>query len=176
MELEKGLQTLQEIKAPEGLKKRIHGMAADLPPKHRGLYFPLVAFQMAIVAVVLFVLIGLGSGVVVAAKGSHPGSPLYPVRQIIEKVPAPFVRPTVTATPTPVRPSATPTVTPNEEKKSNEGKEKEQEKKVNSYEKKDVKGISTQTAVTEKQYKKTSRVEKFFRKFFHKDNSSKQNK
>ncbi len=172
MELEKQLQQLQSIKATKGLINRIHGMASDLPTKHRGVYFPLVAFQAAVVMGVLLLLIGLGSGVVAAAKGSHPGSPFYPVKEMIEKIPG--GKPSITQTITPSRvpslaPKAdvSPTLKVEKHDIPEEKTKKEEHKKENTSEKKeDVKGMTTIVTDETKLEKAQENVQNLFKKVF----------
>lgn len=80
------LQDLHFVHAPKLLHKKVAGMVDLLPEKHHGFYLPLFAFQSAFVLGVVALIVGLGSGVVVAAKESHPGTPFYSVKQLIQKV------------------------------------------------------------------------------------------
>lgn len=141
MKTEKMIRQLERIEAPQSLKERVHGMVGDLPAKHRGIFFPLIAFQAAVVVGVLLLLVGLGSGVVVAAKGSHPGSPLYSVRQIIEKVPVVLQKPSLPPTRVIPQATTTPAFSP---KRERHAEEKDPEREVqNRKEEKDVEGIHT---------------------------------
>ncbi len=109
------VQELQDMQylwhAPKTLHDNLLSMTGRLPDKHRGFYFPLFAFQMALVGIVALVLVGLGSGVVLAARGSNPGTPFYRVRQLIQKVVPQIVQeepsPTPTITPLPTLPAPT---------------------------------------------------------------------
>lgn len=85
MKLKQQLQTLQEIKASDSLKNRIHETVNNLPAKSRRLYFPLVTFQAAFALVILLIVVGIGSGLVAGVKQSHPGTLLYPVKELIQK-------------------------------------------------------------------------------------------
>ena len=98
--------------ASVGLHEKIAGMVMDLPDHPKKFYFPVFAFQMAIAVTVLVVLIGLPAGLVVAAKGSQPGTPFYSVKKVLQKI-APQVveEPSVLPTPAINKPIMQPTPT-----------------------------------------------------------------
>lgn len=79
----KTLNSLQEVQARESLKKRIHSLEQSLPYGEVMPRMSLTMFRVAFAGIVVVLLLGLGSGVVAAAKGSHPGSLLYPLKKAI---------------------------------------------------------------------------------------------
>ncbi|HEX7041864.1 MAG TPA: hypothetical protein VF189_01310 [Patescibacteria group bacterium] len=173
--IEEKLKMLSSIKASNNLKKRIHVMTNDLPSLHRGFYFPLFAFQSAVIATVIIVLVGLGSGFVVAAEGSNPGNLFYPVKKIIQKVPVPFIQEIPTTIPTVMPTIALPSATPSpEEKHENKNMNNpyinNQDPKQNDNENKNqtVEGVSTATGGQEnKDSHQKGPVEKFIQFLFH---------
>lgn len=86
MDIEKKLQTLQEINAPDSLRKRIHGLTHVLPTNRRGFYFPLFAMQHAVAFAVLLLVVGIGGGFVASVSFAQPQTPLYPVRMAVQQV------------------------------------------------------------------------------------------
>lgn len=81
--IEELIQKIQEVKASAALEKRIENSIFSLPSYRTGFNYPLIAFRVALASIILFVVAGLGSGVVVAAQGSHPGSLLFPLKKAI---------------------------------------------------------------------------------------------
>lgn len=99
--IEKELKNLQKITPDSAFYDRMHAMVADLPDLRPRAAAPLIAFRLALVAVVLLVLGSLGTGVLLAAKGSNPGSILYPIKQVVDTHHVPFFS-TPVASPTAV--------------------------------------------------------------------------
>ncbi len=106
--IEKKLKTLQAIQPDGAFRDRLHAMVADLPDLRPRAAAPLIAFRLAFVVVVLFVLGSLGTGVLLAAKGSNPGSILYPLKQAVDTHHVPFFSIPVAS------PTAVPTVVPSQ--------------------------------------------------------------
>ena len=109
-EIMQQLQDMQYVHASKELHEQIVSTVGELPDKHTGFYFPLVAFRLALVGVLLLLVVGLGSSVVLAAKGSNPGTPLYPVKQLIKKIAPQIIGLQEATSPTP--PPAFPSITP----------------------------------------------------------------
>lgn len=129
----------RHIVASDKLHDDIGVMTRDLAVVRQGFYFPLFALQAAMASIVLIVLVSIGSGVVVAAKGTHPGSPFYPVKQALHAI-APAVVP-ADVTPTLTQSAPTPIPVIHQEEKQ---EKKEQRRHIllqNDDEEKDVKGI-----------------------------------
>ena len=132
------LSQLRSVNAPDHVYDNIEHAMQTLPGKPRGFYFPLVAFQLAVGVVVVLLLVGTGSGIVLAAVGSNPGTPLYPVKKVLQRV-APqvvqhFAQVIPTATPTPTAMPIKHIQRPTESEKQNPHNDKQQ---------KDVRGIET---------------------------------
>ncbi len=106
--IEKQLRTLRSIAADEAFHVRLQAMAGDLPDLRPRSVVPLVAFRLALAGITLLLLGSLGTGVLLAAKGSNPGSVLYPLKQVVDTHHVPFF-----STPA-ASPTAVPTSTPQE--------------------------------------------------------------
>lgn len=123
------IRILQREKASEHLHEKVHSMVSLLPEKHSGFYFPLFAFRLGIVAMVLILCIVATSGVIVAAQQSRSGTPLYPVKVLMQRVVPAFIQqkqvqgivaPTPTPTMQAVTPSPTSSVDEQKKEKKNE--------------------------------------------------------
>lgn len=99
MNIERDLQQLQNIRPSKKLAYRIESLAHSLPERS-GVNMPLVAFRLALAVGIFFIITSMGTGVLLAAKGSNKGSVLYPIRQTLERHNVPFFAPTTTPTPT----------------------------------------------------------------------------
>ena len=109
-ELLQQLKNIRQMKAPERLHTFVHTQRGLLPSKHTGFYFPLVAFRIGFVVAVLLLVVFATGGIVVAATHSSTGTPLYPVKVLIQKVAPAIVKQqeiqgaiAPTFTPTPIR-------------------------------------------------------------------------
>ena len=80
--LENQLQKVEEVKSHSRLRKRLTVLIDDLPYSV-GPNYPLFTFRLAIAGLLLFLLTGLGTGVVLGAKGSNQGSLLFPLKKVI---------------------------------------------------------------------------------------------
>src|SRR5258706_1553145 len=80
--IEKKLQSLQEIGAGVSLHKRIKNSIFSLPISI-GFNYPLIAFRLALTAFILFIVGGSLSGIGVAARGSSQDSVLFPIKRAI---------------------------------------------------------------------------------------------
>lgn len=95
MNIENTVHQLQKIVPSKKLTYRITQMASDLPIRSPGFDFPLLTFRVALAGIVLFLVSGIGTSVLLAAKGSSQGSVLYPMKQTLEKHHVPFFVPTL---------------------------------------------------------------------------------
>lgn len=100
MSIERDLQQLQNIKPSKKLAYKIEGLVHSLPEKSRGVNLPLITFRLALAVGIFFIITSMGTGVLLAAKGSSEGSVWYPIKQTLEKHNVPFFAPTATPTPT----------------------------------------------------------------------------
>lgn len=99
IDIEKALHNLSEVKPSQNVYNKLDSRIVT-DPSRSGANMPLIAFRLAIAAIVLAIFVSVSSGVILAAKGSSEGSIFFPVRQALEKIPQPFRMPTITPTPT----------------------------------------------------------------------------
>lgn len=103
------IRKLENIRASFTLQKRIQGLSFALPKKHEGVFMPLIVFRGALVLGALLILCILGgSGLVMAATLSKPGSTFYPVKQALQKAHIPFISAEIEKKENPPSPTPTP--------------------------------------------------------------------
>ncbi len=86
--IEKQVHLLQSIKPDSACRARLQAMTRELPDLRP--HMPLVVFRLALAGVTLLLLGSLGTGILLAAKGSNPGSVLYPLKQVVDTHHVPF--------------------------------------------------------------------------------------
>lgn len=75
------LKGMQGIQPSERLRKRLGVVKGHLPAHHSRQIYGGFVVSMAMAVLLLFVL--TGSGVALAARGSQPGSPLFPIKKVL---------------------------------------------------------------------------------------------
>lgn len=163
-EIMQKFKDMQYVHASRALHEQIIATAGELSDKHKGFYFPLFAFQAALAGLVILLLVGLGSGVVLAAKGSNPGTPFYPVKQLFQKIAPQIVKEETVPTPTPFSTETSPTPYPSagqhhsiqggEREDEHEGESDQKLKEIVPTEEQKVEGAHTQNSPQQDHHEK----------------------